>query len=305
MKKQNDDSPHQPHTKFFEAVFSNMTVAKDLIEQFLPPKLVSKLHTNQLRIEKGSYLTKELQRLYSDVVYECPYGKGKKKIKLQFLMEHKSIPEPFPYAQFLSYETRIWNKQKEEKKPLTPIIPILFYHGEKKWKHRKFEEMFDGIDDEIRPFLPSFEYYLIDLANFSDQEILNLRFSFLINTLLTFKHYRDKNYIFENIELVFSLTLKKHEWNLYDIQFRYITWNNEFSEAEQKEIVHKVQEPIKNTIMSTYEALIQKGLQQGEDKKTKEHVLKMHALGISLETIIQITSLSKAEVKKIIAKKHS
>jgi len=88
--------------------------------------------------------------------------------------------------------------------------------------------------------------------------------------------------------------LKEHEWNLYDFQFRYITRYNEFTKAQQQKIIHKIQEPLKNTIMSTYEALIL----EGEKKKTKEYVLKMHELGLDIDTIIKITSLSKKEIKK-------
>jgi len=175
--------------------------------------------------------------------------------------------------------------------------------------------MFELVDQHLRPYLPSFEYYLVDLSKYSDEQILNLKHSFLINALLTFKHYRQKSYILEKIELIFSLTLKKHEWNLYESQFRYITWNHEFSAIEQQEIINKVQEPVKNTIMSTYEALIQKGekigiekgIEKGEkkgiEKTIRETVIRMDEKGLDLETISSCFNISKERVKEILKNK--
>ena len=315
MKKQDDKLPHHPHTKFFEAAFSNETVAYDFITQILPKAFVKNLILDDLKIIKGSFLTKDLSRRMADVLYECTYGNNKQTVRIQFLMEHKSVPEPFSYFQFLTYQLEIWRKQKLEDQPLTPIIPILFYHGEKNWNRRKFEDMFELVDQHLRPYLPSFEYYLVDLSKYSDEQILNLKHSFLINALLTFKHYRQKSYILEKIELIFSLTLKKHEWNLYESQFRYITWNHEFSAIEQQEIINKVQEPVKNTIMSTYEALIQKGekigiekgIEKGEkkgiEKTIRETVIRMDEKGLDLETISSCFNISKERVKEILKNK--
>lgn len=288
--------------------FSNETVAYDFITQFLPQKFVEKIILDNLKIVKGSFLTKDLSRRMADVLYECQYGDENQTVRIQFLMEHKSVPEPFPYFQFLAYQIEIWRQQKLENDPLTPIIPILFYHGEKNWKYKKFEEMFDLIDEQIRPYLPSFEYYLVDLSQYTDTQILNLKKSFLINALLTFKHYRQKSYILEKIELIFSLTLKKHEWNLYESQFRYITWNHEFSEIEQQEIINKVKEPIKNTIMSTYEALIQKGekigiekgIEQGIEKTINETVFRMNENGFDISTISLALNIPKDKIEEIL-----
>jgi len=109
--------------------------------------------------------------------------------------------------------------------------------------------------------------------------------------------------------------LKKHEWNLYESQFCYITWNHEFSAIEQQEIINKVQEPVKNTIMSTYEALIQKGekigiekgIEKGEkkgiEKTIRETVIRMDEKGLDLETISSCFNISKERVKEILKNK--
>ncbi|MEM6966163.1 MAG: Rpn family recombination-promoting nuclease/putative transposase [Bacteroidota bacterium] len=296
MGKQKDDHLHHPHTRFLEVSFSNQKVAVDFIDQFIQEQFSKKLDAKGLRIQKVSYLTNQLKRRFADVLYECPYGEGEDKVWLHFLIEHKSQPEPFPYLQFLEYKLLIWQKQGKKK---TPVVPIILYHGEQRWKTRKFEEMFQGVDENTLRFLPSFEYILIDLSNYSDEFILNLRRGFLINTLITLKHFKDKNYIINNIKNVFSLTLEKHEWRLYEIQFVYITQNIELSNAEQIAIVDRVHEPLKEKIMSTYEALIQKG----EMKKLVDSVLRLYELGSEIDFIAKAMNISEAEVIAIL-KKH-
>jgi len=66
---------------------------------------------------------------------------------------------------------------------------------------------------------------------------------------------------------------------------------------------------IKEEVMSTYDMIlqegieqgIQKGLQQGKEKKVNEVVLRGHQNGVSFEILCLLTGLSEEEVKAIIA----
>ena len=108
---------------------------------------------------------------YSDLVYNCKYGNNI-DIKISLLFEHKSRPEKFPHLQLLGYELKIWEAQIKQKQELTPIIPIIFYHGKSKWIKNPVEEYFKGLDDILQNYIPKFDYQLIDTSEFTDDEII-------------------------------------------------------------------------------------------------------------------------------------
>lgn len=54
-------------------------------------------------------------------------------LSLYFLFEHKSQPEQLIALQLLGYLLGIWQSKVKQKESLTPIIPLVVYHGEKVW----------------------------------------------------------------------------------------------------------------------------------------------------------------------------
>jgi hypothetical protein len=56
--------------------------------------------------------------------------------------------------------------------PLPPIIPLVFYHGARRWNAAEtFHGLFDGLDDEFRPLTIQFGYVLIDLGRIDDDSL--------------------------------------------------------------------------------------------------------------------------------------
>ncbi|NPA40139.1 MAG: Rpn family recombination-promoting nuclease/putative transposase [Thermodesulfobacteria bacterium] len=54
------------------------------------------------------------------------------KIHIYFLFEHKSSPDKFIFVQILSYISALWEECLKRGENLIPVIPIVFYHGERK-----------------------------------------------------------------------------------------------------------------------------------------------------------------------------
>jgi hypothetical protein len=53
------------------------------------------------------------------------------------LVEHKSYPDRWTMLLLLRYMVRIWDKeiaQNKELKTLPSIVPVVFYHGTRRWK---------------------------------------------------------------------------------------------------------------------------------------------------------------------------
>lgn len=78
--------------------------------------------------------------------------------------------------QLLRYMVRIWEKERDKTGLVSPIIPLVVYHGRVKWN---FSTRFTGLFEDLQPdtlnslrnYLPEFHYQLTDLSPFSDTEI--------------------------------------------------------------------------------------------------------------------------------------
>ena len=59
-------------------------------------------------------------------------------------------------------------------------------------------------DPGLAEYLPAFRLIMIDLAKFSDEEIMAIGVSFLASALLWFEHKNDKQYVLANTGKVFT-----------------------------------------------------------------------------------------------------
>lgn len=101
------------------------------------------------------------------------------------LIEHKSLADFDVSMQILRYMIHIWEKYAKEAEKVCkgitkkadfkypPILPIVYYEGSNKWsvpfdlKSRIME------GDAFEKYIPNFEYYLVPLQKYSNEELLN------------------------------------------------------------------------------------------------------------------------------------
>ena len=190
----------KPHNNFFTFVFSQKDLVQDFLTQ-LTTDIADKIDIDSLELDDTTYVNQDLDELYSDIVYNAITTEDK-PVKIALLFEHKSYPKQHPRLQLMEYMLGIWRKNQQDKQALIPIIPIVFYHGERKWNYKEFEEHF-GIDKDLQVFLPKFEYRLVDMVNYSDEFILAMKQSFLVNSLIALKHKNDGNYVRQHFTKIF------------------------------------------------------------------------------------------------------
>lgn len=147
------------HDSFFRSLLADNQMALNYFESALPERIIQLLDLSTLKRAPDSYVSSELEKTMSDVVYTCRRVDGKGSVAICLLVEHKSSPDKFTPVQvggylFSGYQHQIKQRQKEP----TPIIPILFYHGKKKWEYWTLDRLFDGLDEELLGFIPKFEY---------------------------------------------------------------------------------------------------------------------------------------------------
>jgi len=159
------------HDTFFKEVFSRPDVAENLVLNFLPPNVTGALKPSSFRLRKGSFVDPRLKEYYSDLLYRVDFENGKGAY-VYLLFEHKSRPDKKVAFQLFQYMARVLNRTtKRGKKPVRPVIPVVLYHGKKKWNvPSDFAALYDAPED-LGAKLLDFDYYLIDLSAFSDDEI--------------------------------------------------------------------------------------------------------------------------------------
>ena len=82
------------------------------------------------------------------------------------LFEHKSTVDKDVSLQLLQYITCIVENQKKNEGKISPIIPVVFYHGERKWNVSKY---LLGREYKNKHIF-NFSYQLINIQDISEEE---------------------------------------------------------------------------------------------------------------------------------------
>jgi len=91
-----------PHDLIFKQTESHIENAMDYIKGTFPKNIVKNFDLTTLKMEESSYTTEELKEYFSDLVYQCNY-KGKTKVKITLLFEHKSFKPHLPHIKILKF----------------------------------------------------------------------------------------------------------------------------------------------------------------------------------------------------------
>jgi hypothetical protein len=133
------------------------------------------------------------------VLYESQLLSGA-PARLLFLFEHKSYVPKLPiHLQLLDYFLQIWEDDLKNNRPLSFIVPIVVYHGARKWQTRTFSDYFVGLPKDWEAFIPNFYYWLTDLRKIPSEEIEEkVASEYVKNLFLALKFARNKKFTLEN-----------------------------------------------------------------------------------------------------------
>jgi len=157
---------HNPHDRFVRQAFTRPEVSMPFFERYLPAGIAAGLDLDALSLENDTFVDEELQFQQSDLLFTVQRRDGR-PTHLYLLLEHKSQNDIWTPAQLHGYLDRIWARERRPKgfkPPLTPVIPLVLFHGETGWSAvGNFQELVDP-PGELARFTPSFEYILCDLT---------------------------------------------------------------------------------------------------------------------------------------------
>ena len=178
---------NHPHDKFFHSMFSREENARDLLRNALPHPILRVLDLSSLEISRESYIDEELVTHQSDILIRTRLRDS--PLLVYILVEHKSYPYRWTLLKLLAYMVRIWEKehaQHKRLKKLPPIIPMIFYHGSRRWRLPLDFSSYMEIGEELLSYIPSFRAVMFNLQQLGDA---NLRGNMLFQAAIkTFKY---------------------------------------------------------------------------------------------------------------------
>ncbi len=154
-----------PHDRFFQEIFGRPEQAVDLLQLYLPATVAAVLDPDpaSLVLQAATFVDADLRRHSSDLVFEARLKDGGSAV-VYVLFEHKSRPEPLVSFQVLRYLVRLWARDLRAGRPLLPVIPVVVYHGQARWRvARNFGALYAG-PEALRPYWPEYRYALVDVS---------------------------------------------------------------------------------------------------------------------------------------------
>ncbi len=257
------------HDKLFKDTFESAREVRALLTHFVDPKLYATLDLDTLHIENVSFIDEELKEYFADIIYSCSRKNGK-KLSISILLEHKSYFDKGLPVQLLQYLTLGYRRQYQEdkSKKLDLILPILIYHGEKRWKRHELEDMTYLPEKELNPFLPTFQYEVIDLGKIAKEVIISVKNGAMLpKTFLLFKHKNDKEYILQNSAELFTFEYELDEEEkkrIIHALLKYVFELHRFEQEDAKKFIKKL-DKMTQTIAGSYaDTLRKEGRREGE-----------------------------------------
>jgi predicted transposase/invertase (TIGR01784 family) len=296
LDKRMDKNLVNSHDRFFKELFSKKEEVSEFIAKTFPKEIVEKIDLQSLELDKTEYVDSKLRTNYSDIVYNSKYGKHT-NIKISLLFEHKSYPETFPHLQLLGYMLKIWETQIKQKQSITPIIPIIFYHGKQKWVKQTFDTYFDEIDETLHNFIPKFEYQLVDTFEYSDDEIIKLFSNLQLQMgLLILKNIYNEQKIIQEVDKIFGeinqLLQTEQGEQFFEAIVSYLYYATNLETPKMVEKMRTISPNAGEKFVSTAMRLEMKGIEKGI-KKVAYSLLKQ---GVSDEIILIATKLTQKEL---------
>ncbi|MDQ1355571.1 MAG: hypothetical protein QG657_5881 [Acidobacteriota bacterium] len=317
MKNTTTDIQHV-NDSFFHKIFDSPENARDFLDRILPAGLKKQLDLAHIEIGDTKYISNEFKKGFSDIVVRTGLKTKKGQnlpVDIYFLLEHKTEGRVEVLIQVLKYMVFEWEKDYNNGKPPRLIIPVVFYHGAEEWKvPRAFADQFE-VDDEIKPYLLDYRYILFDTNSWdfrdeSNHELKKNVFLFTAMVLMKAACKNDQGAIRE----IFRFWHQRGFTDNKDIVLffmRYISQTQDIKQDQLKEILHKTKidggdimptlaqqfrEEFREEFMETLAPQLR---EEGMKKKAKETALRMLNRGFDLNTIIDMTGLTKSEIEAL------
>jgi len=295
------------HDNFIRTIMSDKNIAKDYFKSYLPLFVKNRLDFDTLEQSPDTYISKELQKTMSDIVYTCLLKGTGDPVKVSLLIEHKSYIDKNTPIQIGSYIFSGLMKQVINKEKLAMIIPVLLYHGKDRWEYHTLSDLFVNMEPKWKSFLPNFNYIYNNLGEIPDAEIEILNNNFLMASILSLKHSFDKNWLEKNaIRLL--LLLENTDRNLQQGFIVYLFTRSGIRASEIIDSLRELPLTLKDTVMSTLDSFVElgkkigfeEGIEKGIERGKTDFVVNLlHNTDFTMDQIAKLANVSEDFVSRI------
>ena len=144
---------------------------RDLL-QIIEPEFVASLDFSRGVQESRTFVSELLRERESDVLLRVPFQETSEseEILICILVEHQSSVDSLMGLRVLTYMVEVWHRELREwesgvdrRRRFSPILPIVLYTGERRWRAPlALSEILD-IPETFARFVPTFETLLLDV----------------------------------------------------------------------------------------------------------------------------------------------
>ena len=160
-------------------------------------------------------------------------------------------------------------------------------------------DYFKDLPEELKKYIPDFEFELITIKGIPDKDILKLdKNNILRGMLLMFKHLGEDDFMKQNFPEFFTfLELNPNLYRYLQVYYEYMSRHTAMEAEEFHELADDFFEShYKPVAMTTYDKIVLKGTQEQIKKFVRNGLLR----GASLLEIADWTDLSLEETARII-----
>ena len=293
------------HDALIKKIMGEVPAAQEFLNHCLSVEFKQFIDLSKLKVEKDTFVTNDLKRQLSDIVYSVPTNDGNTAY-VYVLCELQSTVDHFIALRLWQYMLLLCERHKKGKNKLPLIYPLVLYHGKEPYTATKsLWELFDN--PVLAKKLLTEDYQLIDLQSMSDDEIIKQRHLGMMKYILKHIHTRDILKLWEELLTKFQADIVVDKANGY-VYIRSFLWYSDAKLTEDKQLgLERILDqylPIeeKDNIMRTIaEKYIDEGIERGVSQGIKIGEARGKAEG-KAEGKIE----GKAEIaKKLLLKKYS
>ena len=273
-------------------LFENQSHTRALLELMIPG-LASLMDFQRLVRVNRDFLPETLREQEADLVFSVPFrtDSGDREVLIHILIEHQSTVDDLMEYRLLSYMTLIWagyrrdwdlKKTPKAEQRFPPILPIVFYTGETKWRTPlDFRRLLD-LPEALERFVPRFDMLLLDVKDTDTEALthLNAPLGWLLTVLQkeNAETHEIRDALRTAIEKLQTLqdTHSAHfrEALVYFLQLIL----HRRSPAEHQDLIHLVEQhsqhpEVKQMAQSMAEHILEQGIEQGARRTSIENTL--------------------------------
>ena len=298
------------HDKIFKLAFKNKDRFRKLLRFALGFKKFDAITGDQIEFIDTELLKKQpsgnIQECRADIVVKVNLKREMgTDLLVAIIVEHKSHIEPQKkiFLQALKYNVALLERH------IYPITTILLVHGKKPLNISSDLQSAFGWSERLKEVFgaDSFNFGLnvVDLNQISDEDIKD-KAGDIASFCFAFKHVW--NMTRDKIKFIFEMCYQDgKDPNYYEntsILGRYMLQATNYSREEFVKIENEVIKSKEDQMMkSTYDQLIDEGLQKGMEKgqraKEKTVILNMLRKKIDISTIMECTGVSKDQILQL------